>query len=72
MIKFLFICFVIWFVITRLLKFKVVIYSNQYKPNGQRNTPTQNEGKIRVDNRTTNKGTTPSQNGEYIDYEEVK
>lgn len=76
MLKFLLIVFLAWFVINRLLRFKVIIFKNG-QPNGDfhnsYSTSQRKEGTLRVDkepSRSPKNGKNPKE-GDYVDYEEV-
>lgn len=75
MLRFLLISLIAWFVISRLLRLKVLVYKGE-QPRGGFNGPYSNEykkeGTLRVDSdpRKPN-GTKGSKEGDYVDYEEV-
>jgi hypothetical protein len=75
MLKFILISFVVWFVIFRLFRFKFVLYKNTHSSTStnQRQGSNKPEGTITVDNLDSGKGRIrkDSQDGEYVDYEEV-
>lgn len=75
MLRFLLISLIAWFVISRLLRLKVIVYKGG-QPRGGFSGPYPNkykqEGTLRVDSdpRKSN-GTKGSKEGDYVDYEEV-
>lgn len=76
MLKFILITLFIWFVITRLLRFKVVVYKggNGRNPTSSyRNGSSPPEGTIRVDKKPENRKDSQSTNsdGDYVEYEEL-
>ncbi|HAR20699.1 MAG TPA: hypothetical protein DCR46_08550 [Cytophagales bacterium] len=74
MVKFIFISLAIWFVITRLMRFKFVVYRGNPMHNDNRYHQNQKpEGSITIDNlnsRPRNDKNVADE--EYIDFEEVK
>lgn len=71
MLKVVFLLLIAWFVITRLLRFKVVVYKNGPQPSGFQR-PQRPEGKITIEPKPEkNKGGKDANMGDYIEYEEV-
>ena len=71
MLKFLFISIVVWLIVTRLMRFKFVVYRNDFDSHAAANNQRAREGTITID-QNDSKGRNRNSGGEYIDYEEVK
>ena len=68
--KFFLVSLVIWFVIFKLLRFKFIVYKG---PSSGRFQGNKKEGSITFNKSDfKSKGNKPSDNGEYVDYEEVR
>ena len=69
--KFFLVSLIIWFVIFKLLRFKFIVYKGPSSGRFQGNS--KKEGSITLNKSDVKaKGIKPSDNGEYVDYEEVK
>ena len=73
MLKFLLILFVLWFIFTRLLRFKFMVYKNTFSNQAANHKkPFRPEGTITVEKPSGKDSRKKDmRDGEYIDYEEV-